>query len=322
MAENSLIAWTHNTFNPWMGCVKKSDGCKNCYAETLVVGRMREVELWGPASAGKKRRKTSPANWQHPRRWNKKALELGATMRVFCASLADIFEEHPNLHVFRDDLWQLVRETPLLQWQILTKRPENIARMLPDDWGNYGYHNVWLGTSIESADAKDAGLKSGRVAERAEILASIPAACRFISYEPAIGPFDGVPLKGIDWLIFGGESGPGYRPMDVQWARDIRERCLQENVQFFFKQSAAPRTEMGTQLDGETVRNYPVPRSAMNDWRKLYDKMSTPAFEASRMRIRYDRRDQPGAPFFTAADPNTQRAEARARQPLPLIDEG
>jgi protein gp37 len=250
MAENSLIAWTQNTFNPWIGCVKVSDGCKNCYAETLVVNRMGRPGLWGPAKTTQRQR-TSPANWQRVRRWNVEARKAGVAMRVFCASLADVFEDHPDTNKARPDLFELWRTTPFLHWQVLTKRPENMRWMLPADWGDNGFPNVWLGTSIENM----------KVAERADDLNEIPAVVRFISYEPALGPLDDLDLRGIHWVIYGGESGPNFRPHDLAWPRAMRAKCAAERVAFFYKQSSAPRTEMGIQLDGEIVRNYPVPRS-------------------------------------------------------------
>lgn len=315
MAEKSLIAWTHNTFNPWIGCSKVSDGCKNCYAETLVVNRMGRPNLWGPAKTTARSR-TSRANWQTVLRWHKTAEKLGVSMRVFCASLADVFENHPDLVDARRDLFELIRATPFFQWQILTKRPENIVGMLPADWGLHGWANVWLGTSIENM----------KVAERADILRRIPAAVRFVSYEPALGPLNDLDLTGLDWFIFGGESGPGYRPMDVQWARDFRalvdaagsDRLIEKEGEplptFYFKQSAAPRTEMGTKLDGETVRNYPTPRSVLKP--EHYGlKRGDRVLEAQRERIRLDRMDKPQAPFFEA-DP---RVEKRRADALPLF---
>jgi protein gp37 len=132
---------------------------------------------------------------------------------------------------------------------MLTKRPQNIGKFLPEDW-EQGYRNVWLGTSVEDM----------RVAERADILREIPAVVRFVSYEPALGPLNDLDLTGIDWVIFGGESGSGFRPMDIQWARDIRTKCEENGTAFFFKQSAAFRTETGIELDGQVVRQFPTPQ--------------------------------------------------------------
>lgn len=244
--ENSIIAWTDNTFNPAMGCTKVSPGCAHCYAETLTKNRMG-LKLWGPQAA---RQVTTSANWAKPRRWNREAAASGVRLKTFCASLCDVFEDHPTIDGMRPRLWSLIRETPNLDWQLLTKRPERIASNLPDDWGPDGWPHVWLGTSVESEE----------YAHRIDELRVIPAVVRFVSYEPALGPLADANLSGIDWLICGGESGPGFRPMDVQWVRDVRDRCAEFGAAFFFKQSAAIRTEMGTTLDGEIVRNYPTPR--------------------------------------------------------------
>jgi protein gp37 len=247
MADKTAIAWTDHTWNPWMGCHKVSQGCKHCYAETLVVNRMRLGAVWG---AHGNRRRTGKGIWNRPPMWDRDAAMAREVRRVFCASLADVFEDEEGPNEWRPDVWAMIRSTPNLDYQLLTKRPENIERMLPDDWGD-GYENVWLGTSIED----------NRVAERSPILAAVPAVVHFISYEPAIGPMDEVPIDGIEWVIAGGESGPGYRPMDLDWVRDCRSRCESSGTAFFFKQSAAPRTEMGIKLDGEIVRNYPRDRA-------------------------------------------------------------
>lgn len=249
MATESIIAWTDSTFNPWMGCVKVSDGCTNCYAETLTANRMG-LKLWGKRA---KRQRTSVQNWNKPRRWNRDAVAAGESSRVFCASLCDVFEDHPQADEWRPDLWRLIRETPDLDWQLLTKRPERIAANLPEDWGN-GWDNVWLGTTIEDE----------RVAWRADHLRAIPAAVRFISYEPAIGPLaHALNLTDLHWIIYGGESGPGYRREDKQWARDMHTACADAGVAFFHKQSAGHRTELGIELDGRIVREYPQPRRVL-----------------------------------------------------------
>lgn len=243
MADETIIAWTDATFNPWMGCSKVSDGCKHCYAETLTKNRMG-LSLWGPSG---ERQVTK--TWGNPRRWDRAALAAGESARVFCASLCDVFEDHPTANATRPALWDLVRACPHLDWQILTKRPQRIVECLPADWGD-GWPHVWLGTSIEDM----------RVAERAEHLRRVPAAVRFVSYEPALGPLDDLDLRGIDWVIYGGESGPGYRPHDLAWPRVMRDRAAREGWAFFYKQSAAFRTEVGTTLDGETVRKWPRER--------------------------------------------------------------
>lgn len=245
MAVNTIIAWTDHTHNIAWGCTKISPGCAHCYADTLSSRYGHDI--WG---ASKPRRILSDANWAKPIEWNEQARAEGRQHRVFCSSMCDVWEDHPTITTQRARLWPLIERTPFLDWQLLTKRPERIAANLPPTWGD-GWPNVWLGTSIESND----------YTHRAEHLRRIPAVVRFVSYEPALGPLDRLELEGIDWLICGGESGPGYRAMPHEWPRQMRALCEASGVAFFFKQSAAARTEMGTTLDGETVRKYPVPRA-------------------------------------------------------------
>src|SRR5690606_27810700 len=139
-----LIAWTDYTFNPWLGCTKVSAGCDNCYAETLARNRMG-LRIWGQDA---ERRPTSAAYWKKPVRWNKDAKEAGERRRVFCGSMCDWAEKNPVAERIRPKLWDLIRETPWLDWMMLTKRPGRIARCLPPDWGE-GWPHVWLGTSVE-----------------------------------------------------------------------------------------------------------------------------------------------------------------------------
>lgn len=253
MSDATLIAWTDRTGNWWMGCNKVSAGCANCYAETLTKNRMG-IRVWGPpATTARQAVKSIDGNI---RKWEREAVEgavsvqgAGKPLLVFTGSLMDWAENHPQLDALRVRMWDAIRKSPHLHFQMLTKRPERIRQLLPADWGN-GYPNVWLGTSIEDM----------RVAERADHLRDIPAVVKFISYEPALGPLDGINLRGIDWVIIGGESGPGYRPMDIAWPRAMEKKCASEGVAFFFKQSAAPRTEMGIMLDGRIVRKFPIPR--------------------------------------------------------------
>ena len=162
-----------------------------------------------------------------------------------------MFEHHPTTAQELARHRPIIRDTPFMDRQLLTKRPERIEQNLPPDWGE-GYPNVWLGVSIEN-DA---------YAHRATILTQTPAVIRFVSYEPALGPLDTLQLDGLDWIIYGGESGPGFRGHDIRWARDMRARCEAAGVAFFYKQSPAPRTEMGIELDGEIVRYYPKSRRA------------------------------------------------------------
>jgi protein gp37 len=284
MADESKISWTDHTFNPWMGCMKVGEECRHCYADTLTSGRMG-LDVFG---ARHKRQRTSTGLWKRPARWNRDSFHdftygdgLGRAHRVFCASLADLFEDAPGPNEWRDDVWAVIRSTPWLDWQLLTKRPERIVECLPDDWGR-GWPNVWLGTSIGHRET----------VERARILGEIPAFNRFISYEPAIGPVipeeirnvcdpdhpeengtyyrwqddytgPGLPFYNCDgelgfhWLIAGGESGPGHRPMKLEWAADARAACETEEVAFFFKQTSGARPGQGEDALGEVVQQFP-----------------------------------------------------------------
>jgi protein gp37 len=247
MGERTLIAWTDKTFNALWGCVKISPGCKNCYADDLSA--RYGWDIWGK---NKPRREFGEKHWNEPLKWNAQAEKAGVPLKVFCGSMFDWREDHPQVDAVLPRIHELWKKTPWLQWQMLTKRSDRIASGLPADWGAYGYPNVWLGVSIELND----------YVHRAEDLVKIPAVVRFVSYEPALGPLDQLSLDGIDWLIYGGESGPKYRKEDKQWARDMMARCHYgpHKVAFFHKQSSAIRTEMGIELDGEIVREFPVPR--------------------------------------------------------------
>lgn len=205
------------------------------------------LSLWGPA--GSTERQVTKQSWKNVVKWNEAAKNEGTRKRVFCASLCDVFEDHATANATRSHLWELIRECTWLDWQLLTKRPERIVANLPQDWGD-GWDHVWLGTSIEDM----------RVAGRADHLRSIPAVVRFVSYEPALGSLQGLDLTGLDWVIYGGESGPKHRAEDKDWARQMHAKCSESGVAFFHKQSAGYRTEMGIELDGQIVREYPIPR--------------------------------------------------------------
>lgn len=238
--QNSVIAWTDHTFNIAWGCREVSPGCQHCYAK--VLAKKYGTDSWGNSP----RRTFGEKYWKQPLMWNRTAREENRTIRVFTSSMCDVFEDHPTIERERIKLWDLIRATPSLTWQVLTKRADRIERSLPHDWGE-GYTNTWLGVSVENLD----------YLERVRHLVKIPARIRFISYEPALGPLGDVDLSGVHWLIYGGESGKDYRPSDLQWARDIRDRCRDHGVAFFFKQSAAYRTESGIHLDGKIVREFP-----------------------------------------------------------------
>jgi protein gp37 len=226
MGANTAIEWAHHTFNPWLGCTKISPACDHCYAEAWAK-RTGHPELWQGD-----RRFTSEANWRQPPKWNAAATAAGERHRVFCASLADVFDNQVPAH-WRYELWQLIRSTTSLDWLLLTKRPQNIAAMLPQDWGD-GFANVWLGTTVENQD---------EACRRLPHLLDVAARIRFLSCEPLleavrIFPEGRTPgdVGGIHWLIVGGESGPHARPMHPEWARTLRDQCLHAGVVFHFKQ--------------------------------------------------------------------------------------
>lgn len=260
MGQNSKIEWTHHTFNPWVGCTKVSAGCKNCYAEQLMDKRYGRVQ-WGVHGT---RSKTSAANWKQPLRWDRAAAKAGVRHRVFCASLADVFEDRQELVEWRAELFALIDATPHLDWLLLTKRPENIWKMWPGaatvkvDRYAMARMNVWLGTSVEDQAAAD---------ERIPQLLKAWGLCRFtfLSCEPLLGkvrltmpvadghayrnalsgrqqngPIDGFfaleHLPRINWVIAGGESGKDARPMHPDWVRSLRDQCKAAGVAFLFKQ--------------------------------------------------------------------------------------
>jgi len=267
MAETTHIEWTDRTFNPWTGCTKISPGCDHCYAEGWSK-RSGHVK-WG----NHPRKRTTEAYWKAPLVWQRDAeafeLRYGRRQRIFCASLADVFDNQVDPG-WRTDLFDLIRETPNLDWQLLTKRPHNIAKMLPADWGTEGWSNVWLGFTAED---------QVRFEQRKRFISEVPAAVWFVSYEPAIGPLrfsanDPVP----DWLIIGGESGPGARSMEPEWVENVMTDCQARGVAPFFKQwgqydnnpltgqlnlpkadlkGIDPHGKGGGLINGEIVREFP-----------------------------------------------------------------
>jgi len=250
MAENTGIEWATDTFNPWIGCTKVSPACDNCYAEAWNI-RYEKGAHWGPKAP---RRRTSEKNWNLPRRWNKQAEKNGVPRRVFCASLADVFDNQVPPE-WRENLWKLIKETPNLDWLLLTKRAPNIRRMLPSDWCG-GYQNVWLGTTVENQNEWD---------KRGKHLTDIPAAVRFLSCEPLLGEIDfGDDIRKLDWIITGGESGTFYRQANPDWFRTIRDQCVAAGVAFLFKQwegvSQHEIKKLGRLLDGKLWNEYPKPK--------------------------------------------------------------
>ncbi len=269
--ENSKIEWTHHTFNPWIGCTRVSPGCVNCYAETLMADRYKKVK-WGPQGT---RVRTSTDYWKQPHKWNREAAAAGERRRVFCASLADVFEykkdQSREMHQWRSELFSMIRITPHLDWLLLTKRPDLVRSIYP--WYTSEieeYPNVWIGTSVENQEYAD---------KRIPELLKIPAAVRFLSVEPLLGPVDLTPLldnvfydddcdytigPSIDWVIVGGESGRNARPMHPEWARDVRDQCIETGVPFFFKQH-------GEWLHDSQLQGMPYDPSWMNREYETHD---------------------------------------------------
>jgi protein gp37 len=273
MGENSKIEWCDHTFNPWVGCTKISPACDHCYAEAWSK-RSGLVE-WG----NNPRRRTTENNWTNPQKWNSAARafrkEHGHRPRVFCASLADVFDNKVSMS-WREDLFGLIQSCRRLDWLLLTKRPQNILKMLPADWGD-GYHNVWLGVTAENQQYFD---------QRWRILQRVPAVIRFISYEPALGSLNLPKLGPLpDWLISGGESGGGARPLKPRWIRNIVSQCQDRGVAVFHKQWGHYQNNPlvnkqgmsveeakaidhfgkgGGLLDGRLVREFPAPRRILD----------------------------------------------------------
>lgn len=262
MAETTKIEWCDATFNPWIGCTKVSPGCDHCYAERSAPSRVQGIN-WGP---GALRRRTSAANWRKPLSWNGspffQCLDCGwrghdagkingglpvcpvpkcaslrltpARARVFCASLADVFDNAVD-PAWRRDLFDLIELTPNLDWLLLTKRIGNVARMLPThDWA--ARPNVWLGATVCNQEEANRDIPK---------LLAVPARRRFLSMEPLLGPVDLGRASRLaafhanevlDWVICGGESGIGARPMHPDWVRSLRDQCVAAGVPFLFKQ--------------------------------------------------------------------------------------
>lgn len=258
MGEQTNISWCDHTFNPVIGCCKISAGCANCYALTLMETRYKRAQ-WGPNT---RRVRTGSSNWKKPLQWNANAKATGKRAKVFCASLSDVFEDHPDWEQPRTDLFNLIAETPYLDWLLLTKRPENINRMVADYAGDCAWlgwngtaprTNIWIGTSVENQEQAE---------KRIPHLLNVEAPVRFLSCEPLLGPVilpswdsywdvDGFANNGpmhttlgcpnepdnlINWVICGGESGQKARPMQLEWARSLRDQCQAAGIAFFMKQ--------------------------------------------------------------------------------------
>lgn len=224
MAE-SQIEWTDSTWNPVAGCSIMSSGCTNCYAMQMA----KRLEAMGVEKyAGLTRKSGKRTVWNGVVHEDRSALEIPKRWRkprkIFVNSMSDLF--HPEVSdTFIEDVWTVMRDTPRHHYQILTKRPDRMQEFLNNKTSKQ-LPNVWLGTSIENAE----------VNERIEHLKSIPAAIRFISFEPLIGSVGSIDLGGIDWAIVGGESGHAARPIKVDWIDEIYEQCRESDTAFFFKQ--------------------------------------------------------------------------------------
>ncbi len=216
MSEKTKISWTDATWNPWQGCHKVSAGCTNCYMfrEKNRFGQTPDVVV-----RSAERTFLSPLHWKEPR-------------KIFVCSWSDFFIEEAD--AWRAEAWDIIRQTPHHTYQLCTKRPERIKYCLPPDWGD-GWKNVWLGVTAENQEMADL---------RIPILLETPAAVRWVSCEPLLGPLwlDRPLLERlvysvtIDWVVVGGESGRDARPMQPDWARTLRDQCAAENMPFFFKQ--------------------------------------------------------------------------------------
>lgn len=273
MGRDSAISWCHHTFNGWWGCEKVSPACKQCYAEAFAKRTGNKV--WGRSSS---RRFFGEKHWREPLKWEHRAEEEGVRYRVFSGSMCDVFEDRRDLDPWRWKLWNLIWHTPMLDWLLLTKRPENIRGMIPTEWLEAPRHNVWFGTTVENQEWAD---------RRIPELLKVPAAVRFLSVEPMLGPvrllghlmegedpgkcarcgqghgFTRCPNYGgvastaarhrpgtncpqferknfaLHWVIVGGESGGNARVMEPDWARDVRDQCRRAAVAFHFKQKGA-----------------------------------------------------------------------------------
>lgn len=259
MAENSKIEWCNHTMNFWIGCQEVSDACAFCYAR-VQNEHWKWVNGWGPDG---ERRRTSASNWHKLRIWNRKAGEQGVRHKVFSNSLSDFFDNHKDVSIARREAWHYIEQSPNLDFLILTKRPQNIRKMLPDPetgvkpWGD-GWPNVWLGSTVENQEEAD---------RRIPHLLAVPAKVHFLSCEPLLGPValktsqrcqrctgsrqvpserfsimvpcpacSGKQDPRVDWVIAGGESGPNARPPMISWVRSLRDQCAVAQVPFHFKQ--------------------------------------------------------------------------------------
>lgn len=260
MGANTKIEWATHTFNPWMGCTKVSPACDHCYAEHLVATRMGKKELWSG-----QRQRTAASTWKQPRRWNADAARFGVRPRVFCASLADVFDNQVEPE-WRRDLFALIHETPNLCWLLLTKRPQNIEKMIRGvhpDAAIWPWPNVWLGTTVEN---------EAEALRRIPHLLEVPAAVRFLSCEPLLGEPEHDWTRGIDWVIAGGESGAKARMSSPRWFAVLQQLCEHRRIPFFFKQwgSWVPEYDQPLRFDQPNTTTYqPLPVNGMGTVRMV-----------------------------------------------------
>lgn len=242
MGEQTSISWCHHTFNIVIGCTKVSEACHFCYAEAM--SKRMGLDVWGP---NKPRKVLSADYWKAPLKWDRIAAVMGERRRVFCSSMADVFEDHPTVAEQRLRLWPLIERTPNLDWLLLTKRPENIGQFIPESGLA---KNVWLMTTIEKPE----------YLSRADWLKAIPATVHGLSMEPLLADFPTFSehADGIDFVIVGGESGPNHRPLNMDHVRRLRDECLSRGIAFHFKQVGGrlPNSN-GCLLDGVEYKQFP-----------------------------------------------------------------
>lgn len=245
VAETTGIAWTDHTHNEWWGCSAPAGaGCDHCYAAAL--DRRTGGDYFG---VGTVPRLTKEHNRNKPYHWNRAAEAAGDRAKVFCGSMMDFFDKKAPEGA-REALWQKIKKTSSLDWQLLTKRPANIRRMLPSDWGIGGYPNAWLGVTVEN---RRNGLR------RLDQIRDIPAAIRFLSVEPLLEDLGTINLSGIHWAIVGGESGFGHRLMEKTWADRVIAQCREQGVRVFFKQwGGTARDAGGCLIDGIEIKEWPT----------------------------------------------------------------
>ena len=232
MRQTTKIEWSSHTFNPWYGCQKVSPACVHCYAETMSNRQLHKKNygvqhLWGPTAM---RRIAEDEKWEEPLYWNRVAEKRNTRAQVFCGSLCDVMEDRRDLDAPRQRLYQLIEQTPFLDWLLVTKRPENLSKFLPQGWRTKARHNVWLMTTCENQECAD---------KRIPELMKVPAVVYGISVKPMLGPLV-VPQTFLDlgrsgWVIAGGESGSSARTTQEEWLTDLRDQCVSHGVAYFFK---------------------------------------------------------------------------------------